>query len=143
MDIIDAAHSMGIEYPGGIKALAIRMGMAPAVLTQKLNPNCSTHHLMILEALKMQVVCNRVDITRAMALELGYCLMPLPDLDIAEGNVNAAMAETCKEFGDFISKASEVIADGKMTPNERKETEKELRELVAAAGKLLKIMGGK
>lgn len=69
MNPIDAAHNLGLNYPGGIKALALRMNMSPAVLTQKLNPNCNTHHLHIMEALLMQVYCRSADITRAMANE--------------------------------------------------------------------------
>ena len=144
MSPIDAAHRLGLEYPGGITALAVRLGMTPAVLSQKLNPNCHSHHLNVMEALRIQVACNKPDITRSMANELGFCLMPLStSLTTCEGapkNLAAEVAHTCKEFGDFMGSVQESIADGKVTPNERKSMEKELHEMINASQQLLRQM---
>lgn len=140
--IIDAAHQMALDLPGGINAIAVRMGMRPQVLSSKLNPNVHTHHLSLMEALKMQALTGRVDILRAMAGELGYTIMPLPTLHI-EGDVAAAMAATCKEFADFLGEVSTSMSDGELSPNERRRIEKEMREMMAAAEALLMLVSEK
>ncbi len=71
MNVIDAAQQMGLSYPGGIEALAMRMGKNPTVLRSKLNPNCTTHGLMLEEAVHMQAITGRCDIVMAMASDLG------------------------------------------------------------------------
>ena len=78
MNIQDAAHRIGHEYPGGAVALAHRIGINPTVFNSKLNPNNLTHHLTLAEAQRMQLLTGRTDILEAMASELGYVIMHRP-----------------------------------------------------------------
>ena len=74
MNIQDAAHRIGHEYPGGAVALAHRMGINPTVFNSKLNPNNATHHLTLAEAQRMQQLTGRTDILEAMASGLPLAL---------------------------------------------------------------------
>ena len=47
MNVVDAAYLAVHTYPGGSESLGPRIGMSPAVLRNKVNPNCSTHHLSL------------------------------------------------------------------------------------------------
>lgn len=131
MNVLDAAHRIAHEYPGGAKALAARMGINQVVFNSKLNPNVTTHHLMLAEAMTMQHMTGRNDILHAMAEDLNHVAIPLPvasDDDLAH-----SISTCCAEFGDYLRRVDEVIRDGKVTPNERKDLERELTEMIAAA----------
>ena len=135
MNIQDAAHRIGHEYPGGAVALAHRMGIGPVVFNSKLNPNTLTHHLSLAEAQRMQLLTGRTDILEAMADELGYVIVKIPDcahdVDIAKATRKAVV-----EFGEWMDQIDRSLDDGAVTTNELKAIEKELVEMMAQAQKL-------
>lgn len=135
MNIQDAAHRIGHEYPGGAVALAHRMGIGPVVFNSKLNPNTLTHHLSLAEAQRMQLLTGRTDILEAMADELGYVVVKIPDcahdIDIAKATRKAVV-----EFGEWMDQIDRSLDDGAVTSNELKAIEKELVEMMAQAQKL-------
>jgi hypothetical protein len=141
MNIQDAAHRIGHEYPGGAGVLAQRMGINAAVFNSKLNPNTATHHLTLVEALRMQQLGERFDILHAMAEELGHVAIPMAP-SIADTDVSHALATTCAEFGDFLRRVDATMRDGLVKAHEIKKNEKELLELIAAATKLHSLMAG-
>lgn len=141
MNVLDAAHRIGLEYPGGITALAERMKIRPAVFRGKLAPNNEVNHLYLSEAMLMQAVTGRHDILHAMAEELHHVCIPLPDF--TDEDVSHAIATTCAEFGDYLRRIDDALQDHKVTPNEVKRLEKELTELVGAASRLQAIMAAK
>jgi len=77
MNTKDAAYLTGHHYPGGIPALAVRMGMDARELSRKLNPN--TGSLGLDEAIVLMVMSGDHRILYAMAGELGYTLSPQPE----------------------------------------------------------------
>ena len=135
MNILDAAHRIGHEYPGGAVALAHRMGIGPVVFNSKLNPNTVTHHLGLAEAQRMQLLTGRIDILSAMADELGYVIVKIPDcahdVDIAKATRKAVV-----EFGEWMNQIDRSLDDGQVSQNELKAIEKELVEMMAQAQRL-------
>lgn len=119
MNVLDAAHSIGHDYPGGVEALAVRMGIRPAVLRAKLNPNADTNHLTIKEAQSLQQLTGRRDIVIAMADELGGAFVELPD--VADEGLQHAICRSVSQFGAYMQKIDEALADKKVTRNESKE----------------------
>lgn len=77
MNTRDAAYMTSLNYPGGVPALAARMGMDARDLSRKLNPN--TGNLGLDEAIVLMVMSGDYRILHAMADELGYTLAPQPD----------------------------------------------------------------
>lgn len=77
MNTRDAAYLTGHHYPGGVPALAVRMGMDARELSRKLNPN--TGDLGLDEAVALMAFSGDHRILHAMADELGYTLAPQPD----------------------------------------------------------------
>ena len=75
MDVLDAAYHTAQEFPGGISALALRMGKSPSVLMNKLNTNIDSHHLTLREAQTMMDVTDNDAILFAMAEHRGYDLV--------------------------------------------------------------------
>lgn len=131
MNMLDAAHLIGHEYPGGAKALAERLGINQVVFNSKLNPNTITHHLTLVEALRMQQMANRFDILHAMADELGFVCIRKPT--VGDDCLTLSITRACAEFGDFMREVNETLQDDNVRPNELRDVQKELLELIAAA----------
>lgn len=134
MNIQDAAHLIGHEYPGGSGPIADRLGIGRVVFNNKINPNNTTHHLTMVESLRLQQLAGRYDILFAMAEACGFICLPLPG-EVHE-HVDRDVAQLCKEFGEYITRVSGALEYGKVTPNEIKRCEKELSEMIAAANAL-------
>jgi hypothetical protein len=141
MNVLDAAHRIGHEYPGGAKALAVRMDIGQTVFNSKLNPNTTTHHLTLVEALRMQQLSGRYDILQAMADELGHVAVPLPAVDGEE--LTMAISRTCAEFGQYLKDIDEAWADKKITANEAKRLETDLTRWIAQATHLQSLLAAK
>ncbi len=145
MNTIDAAHRICEEFPGGAKALALRLGMRPAVLRAKCNPNGpangSTYQLGIIDAQRVQALAGRFDILHAFANECEHVAIPLPDAHGAD--LPHALAKTCAEFGDYLREVDSAMSDGRVTPNEVKRLEANLTEMIAAATSLQAMLTGK
>lgn len=135
MNIQDAAHRIGHEYPGGAVALAHRMGINPTVFNSKLNPNNATHHLTLAEAQRMQLLTGRTDILEAMASELGYVVIHRPGT--MDGyDIPAITRRTIVEFGDWMREVDAALTDTRVTPNEVRAIERELVQMIGQAQKL-------
>jgi len=132
MNIQDAAHRIGHEYPGGAVALAHRMGINPTVFNSKLNPNNTTHHLTLVEAQRMQQLTGRTDILEAMASELGYVIMHRPGT-VDGCDIPSATRRSMVEFGDWMREVDAALTDGKVTLNEVRAIERELVQMIGQA----------
>lgn len=71
LSVADAVYHTGHKYPGGVHALAVRMGMSGNTLQHKVNPNTTTHLLSIEESVAMQEISGTNLILQAMASRLG------------------------------------------------------------------------
>ncbi len=145
MNTLDAAHRVTSEYPGGAEALAHRLGMRPAVLRAKCNPNGpangSNYQLSMTDVLRIQVITGRFDILQAFAEECGFVAIPLPDAHALD--VPHALAMTCAEFGDYLREVDKALSDGRVTPNEVKRLEAALTALITSATGLQSVLTGR
>ena len=139
MNLQDAAHRIGHEYPGGAGALADRMGINRAVFNSKINPNTATHHLTMVECFRMQQLAGRNDVLFAMAEGLGFVCLPMPSETHAD--IHKEIGRVCQEFGQYVAEVTAAIEDGRITGNELKACEKELADLVGAANTLQATLG--
>jgi len=138
MHVSDAAYATVHDYPGGSASLGPRVGINPVVLSSKVNPNTSTHHLMLVEALRLMALTGDHRILRAICDELGY-LPPIPRLDCAVPDV--ALLETytrlMAELGDFSREFHTAMADGRLTLREIERMDAEMMDVFAAGEELL------
>lgn len=141
MNVIDAAHATVHDYHGGSVALAPRINMAPAVLRGKVNCNDDRHHLTLAEAQRIQSLTGDHRILMAMADELGYLLVPLPNIDSADFASEAM--RTVKEFGEFIGACGEAMADGKVSLNELHKVDTELLQAMAHISRLHQMVASR
>lgn len=137
MNIQDAAHRIGHEYPGGATALAHRMGIGPAVFNSKLNPNTTTHHLGLVEAHRMQQLTGRVDILQAMADDLGYSIIKLPDFAVSDAAILESYTAMLAELGEFSGAFNQSLADNRINKKEFEHMRDEMNQAIAAALSLI------
>lgn len=138
MNITDAAFATVHDYPGGSESLGPRVGLDPAVLRNKVNPNNTTHHLRLDEALRLQGISGDHRICRSMNEALGY-LPPIPRVEVEVSD--AALLETytrlMSELGEFSTTFHQALMDGRLTSKEIDGMQVEMLEFFAAGEELL------
>lgn len=137
-DVDDAIYRVAHEHPGGVPALAQRMGIPASTLNLKVSLTVDTHHLRVRESIHMQAVAQRYDVLQAEAWALDHVCFHVPTQ--APAQIGMRLATVGAEVGDIFRRAEKYLADGKITPNERRQLSKEIHEAAAALGALLKVL---
>ena len=135
LDVRDAAYHTAHSFPGGVPALAQRMGMSQNTLAHKVSLHNETHHLTLREAVTMQEVSQDKRIAQAMCAALGGVF-----IDLAADGKHTTMEQVmhmAKEFGDVLGSINGAVADGEVTPNEMQDCERQAAELMAALNAVL------
>lgn len=81
MDMFDTIHEIAHGYPGGIEALALRMGKNPGTLRKKLLPNVDTHELTVKELRTMVDFTDTDRIAQSFAADRGLMCISMPDFE--------------------------------------------------------------
>ena len=119
MNVVDAAHAVVHDYPGGSESLAPRMGIGAAVLRNKVNPNCVTHHLSLSEADLLTGLTDDMRILHAFAATHGRVLIrPADDAGVSDMAVLEVMAALWARNGDLGTAVHAALTDGVLTPVE-------------------------
>lgn len=118
MNIIDTAHATVAEYPGGSEALGPRIGMSPAVLRNKVNPNNTTHHLTLVEAARIMAVSGDHRILHALAAELDHVALPIAAGEGVDDTLLDLTLSQSQAQGDFAAALQQALADGAISENE-------------------------
>ncbi len=142
-DVLDAAYHTAHGYPGGIAALALRMGVSANTLTHKVNPANTTHHLTLREAQAMQTLSGNLAILHAMADALGHvCTPATPDRDGGEP-VDTVM-RLQMAHADFLHALADAVraGDARVTPNQARRADHHAQELIACIGHAMAMLRG-
>lgn len=142
LDVLDAAYHTVHSYPGGVAALAVRMGVPVTTLTHKVNVNNTTHHLSLREAVAVQHFSGNAAILQAMAEALGYvCVRATP---AAMGEPVQQLAEMASEFADTLRAGSDAVAlgQGRVTPNAMRRYDHYAAQLQSAINALAGTLRG-
>lgn len=124
MNVQDAAYATVHGYPGGSESLAPRLGMSPAVLRGKVNPNNDRNILSLAEADAMMGVSGDHRILHALAAEHGYTLQPVEGEADPVSCLMGAVLATSAAKGDLSDVLSRALEDQVITPNEMAEIHK-------------------
>jgi hypothetical protein len=119
VDVEVAAWALVHEYQGGAVALGARCGIDSTLLSNKVNPNNDRNHLMLKEAVRIQVASGDHRILHAMADNLGELCIPLPT--VQDGDEMQATLRSMRAFGAMMGETEDALDDGRMTPNELNE----------------------
>jgi len=138
MNITDSLWRAAHAYPGGIEALAVRMGISASSLAHKVKPSNLGAHCSPEEMAQVCEMTGDHGAAHALADRLGYVLLPMPQLaDGVDAGFTTGLASAVQEFGQFIAEVSSNLADGRVTDNELRRINKEAAEMIAAAQKLV------
>ncbi|OMZ64545.1 hypothetical protein AQ865_02075 [Burkholderia pseudomallei] len=119
MNILDTAHAVAHNYPGGCESLAPRLGVSPAVLRSKVNPNTGTHKLTLQEAVRIGEVTDNDAILEAWAGERGYALVKLPSgVDCCDAAIVELMGKAWSTHGDVGQEIVKTLEDGRVERHE-------------------------
>ena len=138
----DVLYSVARAYPGGIEALAPRMGMTAPVLRNKLRPGVDTHYMsfeqvsLLLELVEEANVANAKLPIRAFCWRHGMVALDMARIKGApqtDADLNRAYGNVLNELGDISKKFGEALADGHVSHTEMDALELEFEQLVGAA----------
>lgn len=147
MNTKDAAYHTVHDYQGGSESLGPRVGISPAVLRNKVNPNNDTHHLTFAEAQRLVGVTGDHRMLQAWARAEGFLLVRAPegcrgasDMDVLE-----KMAAFMVASGSLGKEIHVALADGGIDENEIKRIESAGRDVMTEAAEVvqrIKTMAG-
>lgn len=140
LDVLDAAYHTAHDFPGGVPALAQRMAQSANTLNHKVSLRNSTHHLMLVESVKMQEIAKDYRVLHAMAATLGHVAISMRTTD---GMTMECVRGMVKEFSDMLAAVTLAEADTTITPNEFLACEREAAELIASINALVASMRGR
>lgn len=121
-----AVHQTAHEAEGGLRALALDIGMGEQVLRNKVNPYQDTHKLSLHEAQAMMRRTSDLRILEAQAAEFGRTINnPLARTPRA---LVLEMLAADAEHGDVTRRVMDAIADGKITAAEAASIRKEIQD---------------
>lgn len=144
MNTTDAAYHTVHDYPGGSESLGPRVGISPAVLRNKVNPNNDTHHLTYSEAQRLVDMTNDDRMLRAWANARGYLLVKAPDACSAESDMSVLeqMAGLMVANGAFGQEVYNALADGGVDRAELARIEQAGRGVMTAVAEVKQRLKG-
>lgn len=147
MNLLDAARRLAKGYPGGIDALAQRMGKAPDTLRHEL-AGARGYKLGAEDLEEMTLLAlgahtpNAMVALATMNANCGQMAIPLPQtLAGSDDDCMRQVAGVAKEFSDLVQQVSSRAADGEISANDLVVIDKELSELVASVHGLRESLG--
>lgn len=143
MNITTAADLTVHDYKGGSEALGAVIGMSPAVLRNKVNPNNNTHHLTLAEADRIVRMTGDVRILAAFAHGNGYLLVKAPEsCGESDMSVLEQVAALMIAHGRFGHEVYDALADGGVDQQEMLRVDAAGRALMEAVAAVARRLSG-
>ncbi len=138
MNILDTIYHVAYSYPGGVPALAARMGKNPVVMNSKLNTNINTHHVNVEEAAMIADFADSDEIAKAFAGQRNMVCIPLVEHEgISDMELLDLFLKQEKEKGEWSAEIQTALADGAVDQKEMKRIQKEFMEFCTAGAELM------
>lgn len=143
MNITTAADLTVHDYKGGSESLGAVIGMSPAVLRNKVNPNNTTHHLTLAEADRIVRMTGDVRILAAFAHGNGYLLVKAPEsCGESDMSVLEQVAALMIAHGRFGHEVYDALADGGVDQQEMQRVDAAGRALMEAVAGVARRLSG-
>lgn len=132
------------RVPGGVDALADRVGMNRNTLLHKTNPDNTTHHLSLKEAVRVQRETADYSILHAMANALGHTATKATP-DQAGGDPVEAFMRLQAAHADLVRALADAVLDGEgaVTPNQMRRVDAMAQEAIATVGHAMAMLRGR
>lgn len=135
----DALYKQARNYPGGLEALAQRMGVSVNVLRNKLGPAIKTHYASFEEVSEITELCQAVGqedalaAIRAMNWRHGLVAFSTPDANhLTDDELASTVYRVIKEIGEVASSVSGALEDRRITHAEFDVIEKHFADAMGA-----------
>jgi hypothetical protein len=133
----DHAYNLARAYPGGAKALALRMEMNPTTLSHELRGQGSAK-LGLDDAAALTALSGDLRILEAWNAEYGLVVIRMPHLPAGPvGGCLDKLSSTAREFSELVTEVAADMGDNRLSDNELQRIEREAAELLAAVHQLL------
>jgi len=138
IDTHDALYNLARKYPGGVEAIAHRLGMSSAVLRSKLRRQVDTHHVSVEEFSDILEKCQEAKLQEwssplhALCWRHGHVAVQMPTGVGSDAALTDLICRAFKENGDVADRISRALKDDKITKKELTELDKEIEEAIAA-----------
>ena len=148
MDILDSVRRAVRHYPGGVDAVAARLGKSPSTLEKELRA-APQYKLGAVDAAEIAAMCVEqgsdygLEYPTRIAEAVGATLLVLPQGEVPDGITAQVLAALVREFADVVSSATLADADGEISRNELLNVERQWAELVAAGQGLMRHLDAK
>ena len=142
MSLEDAAYHTAHGYPGGVAALAVRMGLPANTLTHKVNPRNETHFLRPPELISLQALSGNAAVLHSMARTLGYVCTPAAP-DEADGDPVEAFMHLQRAQGEYTAAVADAMLTRHPTPNAVRRVEVMAQDVLARTGHLVAVLRGR
>lgn len=142
MNILDAVRRSVRHYPGGLEAVALRLGKSASTLEKELR-GAPGFKLGAEDAAEIAAMCCDVgsefasDFPAAVAERVRAHLLFLPER-VSDAKTVQEVAQLMRECADVVSAATLAAADGVITRNELKGVRLQWSELVAVGQELMR-----
>lgn len=144
MDYLDSVRRAVRHYPGGLDAVAVRLGKSGSTLDKELR-GATGYKLGAVDAAEIAAMCadvgtpHALDYPTRLAETVGGTLMLLPTQLADECNSVTAqrVADLMREFADVVTATTKADADDEIKLNEMVKIRREWAELVASGQQLM------
>lgn len=149
MDYLDSVRRAVRHYPGGVDAVAARLGKSRSTLEKELR-GAPQFKLGAVDAAEIAAMCVEhgspfgMEYPTRIAEAVGATLLVLPrGTDVPDGVTAQTLASLVREFADVVTSATLADADGEISRNELLNVERQWAELVAAGQGLMRHLDAK
>lgn len=128
------AYAGGVHRGGGIPAVAVKIGMKPGVLYNKLAGAEDSHHKPTIQDFKLiHLATGRIDHLQALARGMGCVAFPIPDLSrCSDEALLDLVARIQVEEGEYHGLLSACLSDGEIDTADAQKLERALFDWLGA-----------
>lgn len=137
----DALYKVARAYPGGLEALATKMGMSVNVLRNKLAPAIESHYPSFEELSVIIELCHQAGVKdahlplHALLSRHGLAAFVVPEPSaVSKDDLSQTVCKVMSQVGDVAEAVSESLLDGVITDAEADLIEREFQAALTALG---------
>lgn len=150
MNLLDSLRLAARNYPGGLEAVALRLGKSEHTLDKELR-RAPQFKMGADDAAEIAAMCMEVgsphaaDYPTRVAEAVGGTLFLLPTGPHAlrDELTTEGLAKLMREFSDVVSSAAKADADGEISSNEMADVQKQWAELIASGQTFMRHLEAK
>ncbi|MES2040926.1 phage regulatory CII family protein [Undibacterium sp. Ji83W] len=137
----DALYKIARTYPGGLEALAGRMGVSVNVLRNKLAPGIESHYPSFEELSMIVELCHEAGVKdahlplHALLSRHGMAAFVIPEpSQVSEDDLSQTVCRVMSRVGDVAEAVSTALIDGVITDAEADLIEREFQSALTVLG---------